>query len=120
MPPTKTIIDCSTGTATQVPLTQAEIDRAALDLAAAQASIAAQAVLDGNAASLRTLLAALIAAGSPARNAVAGNTTFIALGTPTNAQVVAQVKALSQQNNVIIPTLLRTIRLVLGALDDTQ
>lgn len=70
-----------------------------------------------NADSLRTLLAAQIAAGSPARNAVATNQTFIGLASPTNAQVAAEVKALAQQNNVIIPTLLRTIRLLLGALD---
>lgn len=77
-----------------------------------------------NADSLRTILATQIAAGSPARNAVATNTTYIGAAKPGTAAAQAsaaydQAKALSQQNNVIIPTLLRTIRLLLGALDDT-
>lgn len=75
-----------------------------------------------NAASLRDSLAAQIAAGSPARSAVANNATFIAAAKPGTAAAQAsaaydQAKALSQQNNVIIPTLLRTIRVLLGALD---
>lgn len=75
-----------------------------------------------NAGSLRDQLAAQIAPGSPARNAVAGNTTYIQGAKPGTAAAQAsaaydQAKALSQQNNVIIPTLLRTIRLLLGALD---
>lgn len=48
-----------------------------------------------------------------AANALATNRDFIALSPPTNAQVVAQVKALSRQNNGII-------RLLLGALDATD
>lgn len=70
-----------------------------------------------NAASLRAQLAAQIAPGSPARNAVTTNTTYIGLASPSAAQTTAEVKALAQQNNIIIPTLLRTIRLLLGALD---
>lgn len=73
--------------------------------------------------SLRSTLAAQIAPGSRARNAVAGNTTFIHGAKPGTAAAQAsaaydQAKALTQQNNVIIPTLLRTIRLMLGELDN--
>lgn len=76
-----------------------------------------------NAASIATQVAAQLAAGSPARNAVAGNTTFIHGAKPGTAAAQAsaaydQAKALTQQNNVIIPTLLRTIRLMLGELDN--
>jgi hypothetical protein len=41
------------------------------------------------------------------------NTTYIALSNPSNAQVAAQVKALTRQNNKII-------RLILGRLDSTE
>ena len=75
-----------------------------------------------NAASIANQLAAQIAPNSPARNAVAGNQTFIQAAKPGTAAAVAsaaydQSKALTQQNNVIIPTLLRTIRLLLNTLD---
>lgn len=53
-----------------------------------------------------------------------GNTTYLGIGSPTNAQVVAQVRALTQQNNVIIPQLLavtqqnnKIIRLLLTLLN---
>ena len=39
--------------------------------------------------------------------AQATNATFIALGAPTNAQIIAQVKALSQQNSAIIRRLIQ-------------
>ena len=48
-----------------------------------------------------------------AANALAGNRTFLALASPTNAQNAAQVKALTQQNN-------RIIRLLLNQLDGTD
>lgn len=48
-----------------------------------------------------------------AANALQTNRDFLALATPTNAQVVAQVKALTRQNNGII-------RLLLGRLDGTD
>jgi hypothetical protein len=79
-----------------------------------------------NAGSVRSQLAAQIAPGSPARTAVANNTTFISAAKPGTATAQAsaaydQVKALTQQNNVIIPTLLRTIRLLTSTLDsDSQ
>jgi hypothetical protein len=74
---------------------------------------------------LRTQLAAQIAAGSPARYAVAGNTTFINGAKPGTAAAQAsaaydQAKALSQQNNVLIPTLIRALRVLLDAYDDDK
>lgn len=41
-----------------------------------------------------------------ARTAVQGNRDFLALASPTNAQTLAQVKALTRQNNAIIPLVL--------------
>lgn len=46
-------------------------------------------------------------------SALSSNSDYIALANPTNAQVAAQVKALTRQNNKII-------RLVLGRLDGTD
>lgn len=37
-----------------------------------------------------------------ARAALAGNATYLALATPTNAQNTAQVKALTRQHNALI------------------
>ncbi len=48
-----------------------------------------------------------------AANALAGNVAYIALATPTNAQIAAQVKALTRQVDAII-------RLVAGRLDDVS
>jgi hypothetical protein len=41
-----------------------------------------------------------------AANAIQGNKDFLALTAPTNAQIVAQVKALTRQNNALIPLVL--------------
>lgn len=48
-----------------------------------------------------------------AATALANNRTFLAIASPTNAQVVAQAKALTRQNNALI-------RLILGKLDATD
>lgn len=48
-----------------------------------------------------------------AGQALAANLTFLAAASPTNAQVVAQVKALTRQNNGLI-------RLVLNRFDGTD
>lgn len=44
-----------------------------------------------------------------AQGALTANATYLAAGQPTNAQVVAQVRALTQQNNRIIRLLLSQI-----------
>jgi hypothetical protein len=49
---------------------------------------------------------------SRAQQAITNNTTYLGITTPSNAQVVAQVAALTRQNNAII-------RLVIGQLDAT-
>lgn len=50
---------------------------------------------------------------SKAGNAIGGNIAALNVASPTNAQVVAQVKALTRQNNALI-------RIILGALDSTD
>ena len=50
---------------------------------------------------------------SQAQTAMTGNTTYLALASPTAAQNTAQVKALTRQNNAMI-------RLLLGLLDGTN
>lgn len=57
----------------------------------------------------------------------AGNNAYLALPTPTNAQVVAQVRALTQQNNALVAQARAItkqvdalIRLALGQVDDVS
>lgn len=71
-----------------------EVDQASLD-----AAVAAHVPIDtaGNEATLR----------SRATDALATNRTFLALTSPTNAQVSAQVKALTKQNQGLIRLLLQ-------------
>lgn len=65
-----------------------------------------QVPIPDDVANERTLRAA-------AATALQGNRGFLALTSPTNAQVLAQVKALTRQNQGII-------RLLLGQLDATD
>jgi len=79
---------------------------------------AAQAVVDADHATAQAAVAALRAANTDtlhaqATTALAQNRAAIAAVAPTNAQVIAQVKNLSAQNNALI-------RLVLGLLDATD
>lgn len=48
-----------------------------------------------------------------ADNAIAANATFLALTSPTNAQTLAQVKALTHQNTRIIKALRRVVNRLL-------
>lgn len=50
-----------------------------------------------------------VSIASAAKNALSANATFLAIGTPTNAQVAAQVRALTQQNNKIIRVVLGVV-----------
>jgi len=50
---------------------------------------------------------------SRAQQALTTNATYLAIGSPTNAQVLAQVRALTTECNGLI-------RLLLGQLDSTQ
>lgn len=103
MPLTRTIIDCSTGEATEVPFTDAEVAQAAADTAAAVQAEKDRAVLENNATTLK----------ARADAALTMNATYLAIPAPSAAQNTAQVKALTAQVNAIV-------RLYLGRLDSTS
>lgn len=80
----------------------------------------AQPVIDGHATKaadeqtrLQTQQSSAAIIRDRAQQALDANKTFLAITSPSNAQVVAQVKALARQNNALI-------RLLLGRFDGTD
>lgn len=51
---------------------------------------------------------------SKANTALTGNTTYLAIASPTNAQNTAQIKALTRQNNALIRLMLKKLDSVSG------
>lgn len=98
-----TEIDALTGTVIERDFTPDELVQRQADAAEHAARKAITDALDGN----RTTLT------DRATQALAGNRDFLALAAPTNAQTLAQVKALTRQNAALI-------RLVLNLLEDTE
>lgn len=86
------------------PALGAQPSQATLD-AVTQAQIDAANVAAADAA--EPLLADLL---SQADGAISTNDTYIGLASPTNAQVAAQVRALTQQNQRVIKVMRRIIR----------
>jgi hypothetical protein len=83
--------------------TPAQISAAAAALAAFDWSDAADATFnDAREPDLSALR-------DQAQAALDANTTYLAIGTPTNAQVAAQVRALTQQNQRIIRAVARLV-----------
>lgn len=100
---TITETDLRTGTVTVRDFTPEEKAQRTADTAEATARKAITDALDGNRATLT----------ERASTALAGNRDFLALASPTQAQTLAQVKALTRQNTALI-------RLLTNALDATD
>lgn len=96
-------LDALTGTVTERDFTPEEIAQRQADQQAHAAAKAITEALDGNRATLT----------EQAATALAGNRDYLALASPTSAQTLAQVKALTRQNTALA-------RLVLGLLDETD
>ena len=96
-------VDALTGIITERPFTPAEKAQQQADATAYAAAKAITDTLDGNRATLT----------ERASTALQGNRDFLALASPTNAQTLAQVKALTRQNTALI-------RLLTNALDGTD
>lgn len=73
----------------------------------------ARATADTRASNLATIF-------TQAQNAIATNTTFLGLASPTNAQVVSEVQALARQSNKVIRLLISEIKGDQSALDSTN
>lgn len=97
------IVDAQTGEVTERAFTPQEAAQRAIDAAEAQARQAVEATRTGKRGALE----------SRAATALAGNRTYLALATPTTAQMRAQVAALTRQNTAVI-------RLLLNQLDGTD
>lgn len=105
------------GLVTQVVLNGGKVELFNLD---ESQRTAAQAVLDSHGATARaettrvqTEATNAVSIRDSAAQALAANKTFLAIASPTNAQVSAQVKALTRQNQGLI-------RLVLQRFDGTD
>lgn len=88
------VCDAKTGQTTERMI---DVPQASFDVPATVATIAEQS--DANARTIE----------QQAEQALAANTAYIAIVSPTNAQVAAQVKALTRQNNKLIRLLLRKL-----------
>ncbi len=97
------IINAQTGEVVERDFTPEERAQRDADEAAAALAAATAAITEGNRATLT----------DRAATALQANRDFLALTTPSNAQVLAQVKALTQQNTALI-------RLLLNLLDGTD
>jgi hypothetical protein len=89
-------IDAATGEVIERDPTAEEAAQYAADAAAAAQAAATEATRTTNRRSIEEQAAA----------ALATNRAFVALSSPTNAQTLAQVKALARQNNGVIRLLL--------------
>lgn len=92
-------VDCGTGEIVTVPLTDDEMAAEAEAVEAGAVAEQERVMEETNATTLRT----------QAEAALAANRAFLALSGPTNAQTLAQVKALTRQNSGLIRLLLRKL-----------
>lgn len=93
------IVDAQTGEITTRDFTPEELAQRQADQAAAAITQAAQDLLDGNKSTLQ----------DRAANALQANRDYLALASPTQAQAVAQVRVLTQENTALIRLLLNLV-----------
>lgn len=86
-------------------------DGTTAEIEAARPSSELQAAVDAASLNLRDENAKTLRQRADA--ALAANATYLAIASPTNAQITAQVRRLTQENNAII-------RLLVGKLDTTD
>lgn len=97
------IVDAATGAVSERDFTPEELAQRQADQQEWAVIKAAQDITEGNRATLQ----------QRAQNALATNADYLALPSPTNAQAVAQVRALTQECSAVI-------RLLLNLLDATD